>query len=436
MSATSEANARRLVSIMQVSNSTETERDGANIIRFVSRTTLLGRLTRELRDLASEMAVGIGVYLKIAFFPDRIKDWLPLSLARKVWYGLRRLVTHPIAVFRDAFAPDTAAAGYIYEPVAHSLEFMADTPSPDEKKRSRRSYFRKVLAVSGVIHMIVLVYLGVMAMFGQFLGLKIVNKPYRKLASRVVVDKLYYSPEMLSSNANETTPLEQLLEEERRRRERERIEREKAERERLEKEAKEKEGEANKTEEEPKEEPPVDPPKFGEINEAPIKDLIGKVYKLYQTGQLDVNEAGFTVMASFKVNCDGTISNIKVVETSGNAVIDDTARQVLHLIGESRAVGALCKLTSNTISLDLNDKHVRLHITSFAETPRIASEQASFLNNVAFLAKLAQKGDTAELLSQLKVTPNNKRIDADLTLTRARATEMMQARFGGSNPQD
>jgi hypothetical protein len=40
------------------------------------------------------------------------------------------------------------------------------------------------------------------------------------------------------------------------------------------------------------------------------------------------------------------------------------------------------------------------------------------------------------LLSQLKVTPRGKKIDADLTLTRARAAQMMQARFGGSNPQE
>lgn len=410
----------------------EAEQGGAEIIKFTPHTTLAGRLIKEVCDLSSEMAAGAGAYLKIAFFPDRIKDWLPLSLARKSWYGLRRLATNPITVLRDGFALDTAPAGYIHEPVAHSLDFMADVPSPDGKKHSRRGIFKKVLAVSGVIHMIALVYLGVMAMFGQFLGLKVVNKPYRKLETRLVVDKLYYSPEMLSSNEGDTVPLDELLEEERRRREQERLAREKAERERAAKEAEEKEDEANSGEQQ--QEQQGDSAAFGEINEAPIKDLIGKVYKLYQTGKLNVNSS-FSVMESFKVNCDGTISNIKIEQSSGNDTIDETARQVLHLIGESRAIGSLCQLTSNTISLELNEKFVRLRITSFATTPDIASRKARDLNNIAFLAKLTQKGDTAELLSRLKVTSNNKRIDADLTLTRARATEMMQARFGDGAPQ-
>jgi hypothetical protein len=215
----------------------------------------------------------------------------------------------------------------------------------------------------------------------------------------------------------------------REREEKERAERERIEKERVEKEKKEAE---QKAAEIAAKEKPKTNTEFGEINEAPIKDMVGEVYSLFQTGSLDV-DLPLNVMAVFKIEKDGSLSGIKITRSSKNKLLDEKAAQILWMIGESHALGPIADLSSGSVELDLTENTSRLTVTAFAPTPEAAKAKADLLNFLFAVMKVARKKDSpdvAELLSMLKVTSDNKRVDARLSVSRARATQMMNAQFG------
>jgi hypothetical protein len=146
-------------------------------------------------------------------------------------------------------------------------------------------------------------------------------------------------------------------------------------------------------------------------------------------------------MASFKILPDGSIpvSSIKILKSSGSKTLDKRSIEILWRLGESHALGPLSSLSSNTIELKVSDAVTRLSITSFAQTPEEASAkvtQLSFLLKLVGAQQKTKNPMVAELLSHLVMKADNKRIDADMTVPRARASEMMQNQFsknsGGS----
>ncbi|HVF92209.1 MAG TPA: hypothetical protein VNH22_19240, partial [Blastocatellia bacterium] len=71
-------------------------------------------------------------------------------------------------------------------------------------------------------------------------------------------------------------------------------------------------------------------------------------------------------------------------------------------------------------------------ITGFAPSATEANTQAGALNLLLYAARMTQQSkspETAELLSLVKVKSDNNRIDAEMMVSRARASEMMRARF-------
>lgn len=372
--------------------------------------SLARRLQREFVDLASELRSGFASYLRAAFLPDRISEWFPLKLASEIG---------------TAFA--------------HPLEFVAGAALTDEIGEKRRRRFLTVLAASAAVHGALILYLVYLALFSPFANLRVVNRAYRQFDPNDIVH-LTYPPQMLKApQGDKTLSLEEIQERARKRREevarlkREREEREKAEKEKAEKERKEAEQKAAElaAKEKPKTNP--SPTEFGEINEAPIKDLVGEVYSLYQAGTLDVNVTKLSVMVGFKIEKDGSLSGIRVIQGSGNPVVDQKAKQILWMIGESHALGPISDLSSGSIKLDLTENTSRLTVTAFAATPDAAKAKADLLNLLFSVMRMTRKKDSpdvAELLSMLKVRSDNKRIDAELSVSRARAAEMMNARFG------
>ena len=161
---------------------------------------------------------------------------------------------------------------------------------------------------------------------------------------------------------------------------------------------------------------------------------------MYQSGELELAD-NFKIMISFKIDPDGSIpkSSIHVIKSSGSQFFDNNALEILWQLGESHALSPLSALSSNTIELDINEAVTRLSITSFA---RSSDEAASMAGRIGFMLKMlgaVQKSKNpavAELLSHVKVTSDNKRVDADMTVPKSRATEMMRAQFnkpaGGS----
>jgi hypothetical protein len=166
--------------------------------------------------------------------------------------------------------------------------------------------------------------------------------------------------------------------------------------------------------------------------------MVGQIYELYRAGDLELGEdLNFSMMATFNFEPDGSISKINLVKKSPSKKVDLKALELLHLIGESHALKPLKDLTSGSIKLDLNEDVARLTITAFANTADDAKAKATLLNQAFFFLRMTGTSkDVAQLLSMLRVRADNKRLDADLTVPRARANEMFKNKFAGNPPQE
>jgi hypothetical protein len=419
---------------------TTTFEDERAIFSPLPQPPFVVRLWRALKIAAREFARSPLAYLRAAFLPERTADWLPMRLASAV----SSFVRHPLKGLGGLLHRDRIPVGFIDETAGGSATFVTNALSPSQAEAKGRAWdrFGPVLMASGAAHGVligVLVYLTIANMLAPYANVRIVNKPYRPFSSDQVAELYARSrPITQPKPTDQVLSLEELRERERKRREereRHRAEEEarlKAAREKAEREARAAEEKA-KAEEAAKAASGDGAPKFGEINEAAIKDLVGKIYKRYQAGEIELNN--FSVMAAFKIDCDGSMprSSIRIVQSSGDAKKDDLALQILWLIGESHALGPLCKLSSNTIRFDLGEDTTRLSITGFGPNPEWTAQQAKTLRTMFWtLATFKGKTDTGELAKYIKVNTVNNRIDVDLSLSRARASEMMRARFGGN----
>jgi flagellar biosynthesis GTPase FlhF len=399
------------------------------------------RLARAITGAAQEIARGPLSYLRAAFLPENIRDWLPLRFAS----ALAMLARHPLMLMAGTMRRDMMLAGFINPAVQPSLAFVTNARSADERAPKRRDLFMRVLLVSASLHAIFigyLVYLTVTNMFAPFINISVVSKDYRQY-DPTMVGPLYNPARPPSVTSRETMSLEEIRERERRKREREerekaeKAEREKAERERAEKERAEKEKAEREAQQnagaQKKDEvvPTVDDLKKVEINEKPLKEIIGSVYEKYKAGGIDLEVMNFVIEATFKIEPDGTLSNIKITKDSGSAVIDNSGKALLHAISESHALQLFSSLSSGTIRFELTQNLARLSVTAYAPSASEAQKYADALGAIVFLSKLKPDltPETKELLSLLKVKTADQRINAEMSTSRARATEMMHARF-------
>ncbi|HEX8092020.1 MAG TPA: hypothetical protein VF762_24435 [Blastocatellia bacterium] len=424
---------------MQTVSHTITAGREQSLFSLLPESTLGGRLARAIADAAQEIASGPLRYARSAFLPERIESWLPARLA----YALLMLARHPVALLAETMRRDVMLAGFINPSVQAGLAFLTNTTSTDGKSEKRRDRFLPILLVSASLHAAFigyLVYLTIANMFAPFININVVSKDYRRYEPTMVGPLYNPARPPRAVNASEAMTLEEIRERERERREeaerrREKAEREKAERERIERERAEKEKDARSGAEKPKREsgaePSVDDMKRVEINEKPLKEIIGKVYDQYKAGGIDLEVMNFVIMASFKIEPDGSLSHIKILQGSGSTVIDDSGRALLHAISESHALQLFASLSSGTIKFELTQSLARLTVTAFATDAGEAQKYADTLSAVVFLSKLKPDltPETKELLSLLKIKTVDQRINAEMTTSRARATEMMHARF-------
>jgi hypothetical protein len=410
-----------------------TSREGAFAARFA----------REIRDAAREFSRSPLSYLRVALLPARIKDWLPLRFAN----SLLSLVAHPLAYIAGLFRRERQAIGFIYPPSGRSVTFVNNAFSTKEAGRRRRDLFVRTLMAVAACHAVligVLVYLTVVDIFSPYINVKVVSKPYKPFDPDLVAQLYAPARKMESTSADKVASLEAIQERERKRREeaerrrreeaerrkaeqekaaREKAAREKAEREKAEREAQAKAEEAGKQND-------SDQLKFGELNENAIKDLVGKIYGVYKAGEIELKD--FSVTASFKIARDGSLprSSIAITQSSGDSKKDNYALQILWLIGESHALGPLWELNSNSVRFDLKDDTARLTITGFGPTPDWVNQKAAILRLLFWgLSKTQKNTNAAELLSMVKINTMNNRINLDLTVSRARASEMMRDQF-------
>ena len=425
------------------------ERDTALFSSF-PRSTLAGRLLRAMRDAVAEFGRNPGSYLKVAFSLDNANSWVAVRLVRDIGSAFSEALRHPVRFTRNAGLGESVTVLALNESTLSIGEFIdgrfiASAMTPNGVITRGRRRFRPVLAGSAFLHSFLIIYLLYIAIVAPYAGIRVVNKAYRPF-DPAMLGPLRYPPGMIRQKlSKDTLSLEEIRERARKRQEELAREREKAERERLAREKAEKEkaekelAEAKAAEEKKAAEAKAAEAKPGasfEFNEAALKDVVGKIYVLYQAGGLDVDVTNFSVMLGFKIEPDGSLSHIRILKSSGSKNVDNKAADVLWTLGESHALGTLSKLTSNSIRLDLNETLARLTITSFAPSVDEAQQKAKELNSLFFFLRLAQKAknpEVAELLALARITSSNNRIDANLTLSRARATELMRAKFGNNS---
>src|SRR5262249_45530776 len=398
-------------------------RDGSEaterIFTPVPDSLLITRLGRELGYAGGEIVRQPVQYLRNALLPASFPRSLSRRLVREVGASVSALFRHPVS-------------------------FVSGALSLDEIGFKRWRRFLPILAVSAFFHGVVIVYIVYRLIIAPLVGVRMVERPYQLPDFAVLLKPLHYPPGMLRAPSNERLrSLEEIRELEKKRRE---------EAARREQERKEKEEEARKAEEARKDEEArkaaeakeaeakkAGSSQFGDINVTPMKDIIGKIYDMTQAGEVDLHLTDFTMMASFKIDADGTIpaSSIKLMKSSGSSEVDRLGKRVIFMLGESGALKPLSILSSNTIKLEINDTYARLSITSFAPTPEDASRLASQIGFLLGAVRFGQRNKNpavAELLSHLTLKSDNKRVDADLRVSRARAAELMQAQFGKPPP--
>jgi hypothetical protein len=415
------------------------------IFTLLRQPSFIERLFGELRDLPGEMSASPAAYVRAALLPDSINSWLPLSLANNFAGEIVNLFKHPIQFIKGVLSPDAISLGYIYQPAYDAVIGFTSYVFSAEKKHIKRSpLLISLLSVSAVFHVVFITYLLYIAIIAPYAHIKVVNQPYREYEEKLVA-VLPPSLKISGNSLEKTLSLEEIRERDRQRREeaerkrrdaeeRRRAEAEKAEKAKAEQEAKDKAAAEQAKADEPK---TNEPAKFGEINEAPIRDILGKVYAMYSAGLAQVDVTNLTMAATFKIEKNGSITNINVYKSSGNKYIDTQAKAVLHNLGESHALVPLAILTSNSIQLELTEKNSRLSIIGFAPTPKDAENIAKLLN-VAFWAMRMKGGssaDVAELMKLMKVTYSGNRVEANLIVSRDRAAEMMKSKFDKNGAQ-
>jgi len=410
------------------------------------------RLWRALKESGREFAGSPFAFFRRAFLPERMTDWLPMRLG----HALASAAAHPLATLGGLWRRERIPVGFIYPHVARSASFVVNASSPVVAKLRAWDRFVPVLVASGAAHgvlIVVLVYLTILNMLAPFTNVQIVNRPYRPFTPDQIAQLYARKPIAQPKPTDQVLSLEELRERERKRlEERERraaeearlkAEREKAEREKAEREAKEAEAKAAeakaKADADAKAADANGPMKFGEINEAAIKDLIAKMFESYKNGDLDVGN--YAVRLSFKIDCDGSMPRSSIHSAPWDKASpkdpkkEELAMRILWLIGESHALGPLCQFSSNTIDFEMNEQITRLSISGFGPTPEWTSEKAMQLKTL-FLGISLLKGnsDTGQLAKLVKIHTTSKRLDLDLTVSRERANEMMRASQRDKSP--
>lgn len=181
-----------------------------------------------------------------------------------------------------------------------------------------------------------------------------------------------------------------------------------------------------------KEPPPATPPKFGQINARPIREIMGKVYNIYRSGNLDIRRAFFSVTVGYEVNKDGSLYEVRIIKSSGSEQLDGAAINIANAISESHALMPLTVLTANTATLELGEEKASFIIKGFATNSEIASDMANLFNQqVAGLRLLLsfKNPEALILFNHLQVSTQGNQLIADMTMSRAEADEMMHRNF-------
>ena len=168
---------------------------------------------------------------------------------------------------------------------------------------------------------------------------------------------------------------------------------------------------------------------FGRISGNALKPHIQQVYTAYERGLVDVDT--FSVTVSCKAERDGTLSNIRVVKSSGSDLIDKAAVNLFRELGAMQALAPLSTLSSVSLTLDVGPSNSSLTAVGFADDPGVSQDFANQLGLIALGAKFkAATPDQKALVDNIKVSQSGNRVSVRLGLPNSAASDMMRRNFG------
>jgi hypothetical protein len=169
--------------------------------------------------------------------------------------------------------------------------------------------------------------------------------------------------------------------------------------------------------------------KFGSIRANALRPHLRAVYAAYEEGRIP--DKPFRVSVTCKVQADGSLTDIRIVSSSGNGMIDQTALNLFREIGAMHALKPLSTLSSLSLTLERGAATSSLSAVGFSGTESQAEDLARMLNVGVSLAPYTVKNeDQRALLRQLQITRSGNRIGASINLPNSRAGEMMKRSFG------
>ncbi|GBC83260.1 hypothetical protein HRbin10_02405 [bacterium HR10] len=299
----------------------------------------------------------------------------------------------------------------------------------EQRIRPDRRYVRIGFALTLLLHGSLLGYAlydsyRALSSWRSWIGLEIVSEPggWRglRLSDRILLGTpLYYPPGLIASPSEEA--------QQRRRRE----EAARRLREHLEQRAKANEAESSpelpKTWEELEQRVKAEARK---LNIGPIREAILEIYRAKQEGRLAFQD--ITVAISFRVQPDGQLTDIALVEPSGIPQVDAAALMIVEEASRARVLAPLSIARSVTVKLIVAEM-TELRFIAVSPSEAGAAQLVSQLNGLLVLARLnAGKLDpqAAAILSRLSITQEGRNVIASVKIPRAEATEMLKSRIG------
>lgn len=291
---------------------------------------------------------------------------------------------------------------------------------------------RLALMFSVIVHAAVLVAIWISPTLNTALGLRNIRFVDEEYNRAILIDfsqSLNYPPGYnVFSVPEKTVDLDKAKAEAERQR---RLEAKRRAREREEAAKREAEQKAPQAKNEPPPKPsptPNDgyPGGFGKINTAPIKDQVAQLYEAKKAGKLVLPEGRLKVGVAGQIQPDGSLTDYRVIVSSGNPEIDRAALAILAAVSESHALGPLHQLTSLTMILDI-DQQAQLSVAGFSETERAAADITTLANAAILFARLRKADDPGAMaiLNNVKVTHTGQRVQANITMPRQTASDAL-----------
>jgi len=168
---------------------------------------------------------------------------------------------------------------------------------------------------------------------------------------------------------------------------------------------------------------------FGHISGNAFRPHLENIYKAYEEGRIKVDT--FSVTVACKAQSDGSLTDIAIVKSSGDDLIDKTAINIIKELGAMHALKKLSALSSLSITLAKTPSSASLTAVGFANDPDVSQGLANELSFLKFVSKAKMTNDDqTKLLNGVKIDTSGNRVSVSLDLPSSVAGDMMKRSFG------